>query len=254
MNKLNIILISSICCCLIAGCSSNTYKDNNDVRTSFYTDSNTVKYEYKNNEKLRADIDEEASKFKEEHTIENHEHENYINELTISNESNTELNINFTINEYGDIIYGNKVFVSLKSSIDSTETQVDKNSLITFLIKYTNFDSDIVYTNYELASTCGEDCSISFEEGISDVDNYSKIKDKYNEEVKWCINLVDGNDINNRYTIWGATQYVLLEGADSPVNISVAELNSINNSSSTNINTVDISNIHSISENNTMAE
>lgn len=228
--KANCILISSLL--LICGCSNNS--DNmqaNKNIVAFDKDSNTVHYAAINNDIMRENTMMEQNVERE--IIPIHEEELNLGELIITGD---DLEIQFS-EDGGNIMYNGKTFHNLANIINNLDINYNKDNLITFIVKYTDFDTNLVYTDFE--EDHPDDFGFGVDDQLCDNETYLSLKDKYGESVTWNISLLDSTDVHKHYELYGAKSYILLVGATGDVELTTSQLNAMDNA--TNHNTVTVS-------------
>lgn len=217
MKKIAITLILSSVI-ILSGCSNSDNKaeyNTIDTKTTFEADNNTIKI----TEHINKDSDDT-----DDNKISTIEQESSFGEIIINGSSNELL---YQI-DGNDIIANGIRYSGLYDAATNIDIPCDYNTFITFIIKYTNINDDVIimYTKDDTYDTESgldvEDTSTKVADSLEGLSGYTEIRDKYNTDVTCSVTI-----FNNKGNVIGAlctcSKYIMYMGDTDAVYIDMSE-------------------------------
>jgi len=226
MKRKNLIVVSlSITMVMLSACSNEhkgvQYTEKTYPINVFKLDESTVSVTDQGNFLSDAEIEEANRQSQyQQSTEDNTSHEEPSGgELILENEDTTE---NYEI-DGENIIYNNKKFNNLYTVVNSVELPYDTNTFINFIVKTVEPSKEEVMCSVDTNLEPEEEYEIPILDILAETEIYNKLKDKYNEEVAWCITI---NDYGNAINIYGCSSYAFLVDAYNDITVDMSEYDS----------------------------
>lgn len=232
-NKIKTVVLTSLIISMsLCACSKqDTQTENSGYVSKFEVDSSTIK-----NDDIWNTYSIQTSEYEDTNT-DVVDPSVLVGEIEIENKDNTTY---YTL-EGNNIVYGNTTYTDLNSNLDKIDLPCDKNTFINFIVKTFDTDSNTVNTycsndneEVEVAENGEMSTSISLDNGLSDSDEYIKIKQKYGgEPITWSLTLIDIEN-NTEGVIYGCSKYLMYNGSSEYKQVDMSEYSDNNSNSSNN--------------------